>query len=285
MASAGTLGILAGGGELPAALAKSVRAGGRSVYLVALEGFAVKDEVARFPHEWVSLGELGKALKLFKDAGCSEVTLAGKVTRPQFGALKLDAAGALALPKIVAAAMKGDDALLRTMIGIFEEKGFRVVGTAEAAPDLLMPAGPLGRLSPDARAQDDIALGVQVVRALGKLDVGQAAAVCEGLVLVVEAAEGTDAMLARIADLSENIRGTPAKKRGVLVKAPKPHQERRLDLPVVGVRTMERAAEAGLAGVALEAGSSLVMDRREVGEAADRLGLFVVGFAAGAYPP
>ncbi len=285
MAGAGTLGILAGGGELPAALAESVRAGGRGIYLVALEGLAAKDDVARFPHGWVSLGELGKALKLFKDASCSEITLAGRVARPQFSALKLDAAGALALPKVIAAAMKGDDALLRTMIGLFEKEGFRVIGTAQAAPDLLMTAGPLGRLSPGAREQDDIALGVKVVRALGKLDVGQAAAVCEGLVLVVEAAEGTDAMLARIADLPETVRGTPAKKRGVLIKAPKPNQERRLDLPVIGVRTLERAAEVGLAGVAIEAGSALVMDRRKVSEAADRLGLFVTGFEAGAYPP
>ncbi len=285
MAGAGTLGIISGGGELPGAIAESARAQGREIFLLALEGSAAENDVAAFPHGWASVGELGKAFKLLKQGGCADVTFAGRVARPNFGALKLDAAGALALPKVVAAALKGDDALLRTMIGICEKEGFRVIGTAEAAPDLLMKAGALGRLTPNAGQKDDIALGVKVVRALGALDVGQATAVCEGLVLVVEAAEGTDAMIARIAGLPENVRGTAAKRRGVLVKAPKPGQERRLDLPVIGVHTIQRAGEVGLAGVAVEAGSALVMKRAKVAEAADRLGLFVVGFEAGAYPP
>jgi UDP-2,3-diacylglucosamine hydrolase len=283
MAGAGTLGIITGGGELPGAIAQSARVQGREVFLLALEGSAAESEVAAFPHGWAGIGELGKAFKLLKQAGCGDVTFAGRVSRPNFSGLKLDTTGALALPKVVAAAMKGDDALLRTMIGLCEKEGLRVIGTAEAAPDLLMKAGALGRLAPNAVQKDDIALGVKVVRARGKLDVGQAAAVCEGLVLVVEAAEGTDDMIARIAGLPENVRGTAAKRRGVLVKAPKPGQERRLDLPVIGVHTIERAAEVGLAGVAVEAGSALVMKRAKVTEAADRLGLFVVGFEAEAY--
>lgn len=285
MAGAGTLGIITGGGELPGAIAESARAQGREVFLLALEGSAAESEVATFPHDWAGIGELGKAFKLLKQAGCADVTFAGRVSRPNFSGLKLDTTGALALPKVVAAAMKGDDVLLRTMIGLCEKEGLRVIGTAEAAPDLLMKTGALGRLAPNSVQKDDIALGVKVVRALGKLDVGQAAAVCEGLVLVVEAAEGTDAMIARIAGLPENVRGKAAKRRGVLVKAPKPGQERRLDLPVIGVHTIKRAAEVGLAGVAVEAGSALVMKRAKVTEAADRLGLFVIGFEAGAYPP
>jgi DUF1009 family protein len=285
MAGGGTLGIIAGGGELPIAIAESVRAQGRSVFLLALEGIAAKHDIASFQHGWSSLGELGKTKTLLKEAGCSEVTIAGRVARPNFNAVKLDAAGALALPKVIAAAMKGDDALLRTLITLIEKDGFRVIGTAEAAPGLLMKAENLGRAVPSASQKDDIAVGVKVVRALGKLDIGQAAAVCEGLVLVVEAAEGTNAMIARIASLPENVRGTAAKKRGVLVKAPKPGQERRLDLPVIGVRTIERAAEVGLAGVAVEAGSTLVMHRDKVVETANRLGLFVIGFEPGAYPP
>src|SRR5262249_28771493 len=189
-----------------------------------------------------------------------------------------------AAPKIIAAAMKGDDALLRAAITLFEKEGFRVAGTAEAAPDLLMPSGTLGKHQPNAQQKEDVTTGVKVVRTLGRLDVGQAVAVCDGLVLVVEAAEGTDAMLARITQLPANIRGSATKLRGVLVKAPKPAQDRRLDLPVIGGRGVERAAQAGLAGIAIEAGSSIVMHRERVGAAANKAGLFVIGFDSGAYP-
>ena len=126
---------------------------------------------------------------------------------------------------------------------------------------------------------EDIALAVKVVRRLGALDIGQAAAVCDGLVLAVEAAEGTDAMIARVGSLPEAIRGTPAKRRGVLVKALKPAQDRKTDLPVIGVETVRNAASVGLAGVAIEAGRSLVMNRSGVIEAASAAGIFVVAFA------
>jgi DUF1009 family protein len=280
----GTLGIIAGGGELPAAIAESARAAGRDVFVFALHGMAQAQDINPFPHEWGSLGEVGKGMKVLRDAGVTEVTLAGKVARPEWNAIKLDAKGALALPKVVAAAMKGDDALLRVMVELFEKEGFRVIGTAEAAPDLVMPKGKLGRHAPTKAQENDIAVGVKAARALGALDIGQAVAVCEGLVLAVEAAEGTDAMIGRIASLPTAVRGTPANRRGVLVKTPKPKQERRVDLPVIGVHTIEIAAEAGLAGVAVEAGAALLMHRARTIETADRLGLFILGFDAGAYP-
>ena len=284
MSGSGTLGIIAGGGELPAAIAESARAAGRDVFVFALQGMAVAQDVNPFPHAWGSLGEVGKGMKVLHEAGVSEVTLAGKVARPEWNAIKLDARGALALPKVVAAAMKGDDALLRVMVELFEKEGFRVIGTAEAAPDLVMPKGTLGRHAPTKAQENDIAFGVRAARALGALDIGQAVAVCDGLVLAVEAAEGTDAMIGRIASLPVAVRGTATSRRGVLVKAPKPKQERRVDLPVIGVHTIEKAAEAGLAGVAVEAGAVLLMHRRKTIEAADRLGLFILGFDTGAYP-
>jgi hypothetical protein len=200
------------------------------------------------------------------------------VSRPEWSDLKLDARGALALPKVIAAALKGDDALMRAMLGIFEKEGFRVVGTADAAPNLIAAAGVYGRHKPDKQAQADIAQARGVVRSMGELDIGQAAAVADGLVLAVEAAEGTDAMLERLVHLSKNLRGTPQKRRGVLVKAPKPAQDRRIDLPVIGVRTIELAAAGGLAGVAVEAGAALLMRKAKIVEAADRLGLFVMAF-------
>ncbi len=276
---ADTLGIIAGGGELPLAIARAAEAGGRSVFLVALDGMAVAADVAVFPHAFASLGELGKALKLLKEAGCSEVTLAGKVARPEFSKLKVDVKGAWALPKIVAAALKGDDALLRSLVGIFEKEGLRVVGSKDAAAGLVAPFGPLGARKPTAEHEADIRQAVKVALAMGALDIGQAAVVCEGLVLAVEAAEGTDAMLQRVAGLPAALRGTAESRKGVVVKAAKPNQERRVDLPVVGVRTVELAAAAGLAGIAVEGGAGLIVDRTRVTEEADRRGVFVFGFA------
>ena len=284
MVGSGRLGIIAGGGELPIAIAESARAAGREVFVFALQGMAAEQDVNPFPHDWGSLGEVGKGMKSLRDAGVTEVTLAGKVSRPEWNAIKLDARGALALPKVVAAAMKGDDALLRVMVELFEKEGFRVIGTAEAAPNLVVPKGKLGRYAPTKDQESDIAIGVKVARALGALDIGQAVAICDGLVLALEAAEGTDAMIARIANLPAPVRGTAAKRRGVLVKTPKPKQERRVDLPVIGMHTIERVADVGLAGVAVEAGAALLLHRQKTIEAADRLGLFLIGFDAGAYP-
>jgi UDP-2,3-diacylglucosamine hydrolase len=283
-APGGTLGIIAGGGDLPIAIARAAHADGRAVFMVALAGMADAADVAAFPHAFASLGELGKAIRLLKEAGCSEVTLAGKVARPEFSKLKLDARGALALPKVMAAALLGDDALLRSLVTIFEKEGMRVIGSTDAACGLVAPLGPLGKLAPTHDHDGDIAHAIRVVAALGALDIGQAAIVCDGLVLAVEAAEGTDAMLARVAHLPEALRGTPVNRKGVMVKAPKPNQERRVDLPVIGVRTVELASAAGLAGVAVEGGAALIVNRTRVTETADRLGLFIFGFAPEDYP-
>ena len=273
-----SLGLIAGGGELPRAVAQSVRTSGGAVFVVALRGLC-GDWARDFPHDWVSLGEPGRALKMLRAAQARDVLLAGRVERPKFSELKLDAKGLMVLPRVIAAARQGDDALLRVLTGLFEEEGFRAVGVAEAAPGLVADLGPLGRLSPGEAHNADIARAFAIVRALGGLDVGQAAAVCEGLALAVEAAEGTDAMIVRIGQLHENLRGTPEKKRGVLVKALKPTQDAKTDMPVIGVETVRRAAEAGLAGIALEAGKSLIVDKRAVAAEADRLGLFVTGLS------
>jgi DUF1009 family protein len=277
MAEAGPLGIITCGGELPVAIAEAVRARGGKVFLLAIGGVARAEDVASFPHAFVSLGELGKAFRLLRDAGCAAITMAGNIARPKWESIRPDARGVLALPGVVRAAMSGDDALLRHMMGLFEKEGFHVIGSAEAAKELLAPEGIIGRHAPREQDQKDIAHGRRVVRAMGALDIGQAVAVCDGLVLAVEAAEGTDAMLERIVALPAEIRGTAEKRRGVLVKTPKPNQDRRVDLPVIGVRTVERAAAAGLCGIAVEAGASLIMNRAKVAEAADKTGLFIVG--------
>jgi DUF1009 family protein len=271
------LGLIAGGGELPRAVAQSARAAGRAVFVVGIAGSLDEDWVKDFPHEFLSPGEPGRIIKALKGHDVAQVLLAGRVDRPRFADLKLDAKGVLLLPGAIAAAKKGDDALLRFIVGICEDAGLPAVSVADAAPGLVCGEGSLGRVAPDAEQRADIARAFRIVHALGALDVGQAAVVCEGLALAVEAAEGTDAMLSRIADLRESLRGTTARPRGVLVKALKPTQDTKTDMPVVGVNTVAHAASAHLAGIALEAGAALILDKARVAAEADRLGLFVVG--------
>ncbi|HJT43093.1 MAG TPA: UDP-2,3-diacylglucosamine diphosphatase LpxI [Rhizomicrobium sp.] len=271
------LGLIAGGGELPRAVAHAARAAGRGVFVVPLVGSAAEDWVQDFPHEWLTPGEPGRIIKALKGAGAADVLLAGKVDRPKFSEMKLDAKGMLLLPKAIAAAKKGDDSLLRFIVGICEDEGLNAISVAEAAPALVADEGTLGRIAPQEEHFSDILQAFRIVHALGALDVGQAAVVCEGLPLAVEAAEGTDAMLARIPVLRESLRGTAQKKRGVLAKALKPLQDAKTDMPVVGVQTVRNAAGAFLAGIAVEAGAALILDKRAVAAEADRLGLFVTG--------
>jgi DUF1009 family protein len=272
-----TLGLIAGGGELPRAVAHAAKAAGRDVYVVALLGSVTQDWTNAFHHEFLSPGEPGRIVKAFKHHGVQEVLLCGRVDRPKFNEMKLDAKGMLLLPKAIAAAKQGDDALLRFIVGICEDAGLTAISVAQAAPALVAQEGALGRIVPDAEHRADIEKAFRIVHALGALDVGQAAVVCEGLALAVEAAEGTDAMLLRVSLLRESLRGTAEKKRGVLAKALKPLQDAKTDMPVVGVQTVKNAAAAFLAGIAVEAGAALILDKAAVAAEADRLGLFVTG--------
>ena len=270
------LGLIAGGGELPVALAEQCTAVGRALFVVRLRGFA-DTELQRFPGAEIGMAELGRLFDTLKREGCGAVCLAGQVKRPDFAALKPDLRGMRSLPAAVAAARRGDDALLRFLVAEFEREGFAVEGADQVHAGLTLPDGPLGRHAPAPEHRGDLEQALAVAKAIGALDVGQAAAVAGGVVLAVEAQEGTDALLARCAALPAELRGTADARRGVLVKWPKPIQERRVDLPTLGLATIEGAAAAGLAGVAGQAGGLLVLQREAVIEAADRLGLFVVG--------
>lgn len=273
----GALGIIAGGGDLPRAVAESVHAAGRKVFVMALTGSAGGNWLSGFAHEWGSPGAPGQAFKAFRREGVTDFLLAGQVDRPKFSEMKLDAKGMLLLPRALKAARQGDDGLLRFIVTMFEEEGFRGVGVAEAAPGLVCGAGDLGRFSPTEEHRADMMRAFAIVKALGAMDVGQAAVVCDGLPLAVEAAEGTDQMLVRVGGLREAIRGTPDKKRGVLVKALKPTQDAKTDLPVIGIATLDRVASVGLAGIGLQAGGALIVDKAAVAARADALGLFVTG--------
>jgi UDP-2,3-diacylglucosamine hydrolase len=270
------LGVVAGGGALPLTVARRCEAEGRSFFVVRIKGFA-DEALARYEGAESRIGEFGRTIKLLKAAGCEAVCFAGMVQRPDFRDMKPDLKGAAVLPGMIAAAAKGDDALLRYVLGVFEAEGFAIEGADQVLGGETLPAGPLGRHAPDEAALADVRKALEVARAAGELDIGQGAVVCDGLVLAVEAQEGTDAMLARVAGLPETLRGRSDARRGALAKAPKPIQDERVDMPVIGVRTLEGAAAAGLAGVAGMAGKLILIDREAIIETADRLGLFVWG--------
>jgi DUF1009 family protein len=277
----GPLAMLCGGGSLPLAVAEKVVAGGRSVLLFPLRGAAEGTAVERFPHHWVHIGQIGKFLRLARAAGCHEVVFIGSVVRPSLWQVHPDLKGLKVLPRVLAAYRGGDDHLLSSMGKVLEDEGFRLLGAHEVAPDILMPEGTLGHARASARDHADIAFGLDYLRTAGKFDIGQAVVVAGRHVLAVEAAEGTDAMLARVADMRANGRVQTACGTGTLVKAPKPAQDLRFDLPSIGPMTAEGAACAGLAGIAVVAGRTIVAEAEQLVQAADRAGIFVIGVSAG----
>ncbi len=269
------LGILAGGGPLPGQVARAAAAAGRDVFIVGFEDFAEAGVIGAYPHAYARVGAAGRILALLRGAGCRDLVLVGPVRRPSLLDLRPDREGAKILARVGRAAFAGDDGLLAALVRVFGEEGFRVLGAHEVLTEALGPAGQLGRVAADAAAMADLRRGVAVVRALGAADVGQACVVQQGIVLAVEAIEGTDAMLARAGGLARPGPG------GVLVKMAKPGQDRRADLPAIGPRTPAAAAAAGLRGVAFEAGGTLVIDRAGCVAAADAAGVFLLGFGAG----
>ena len=241
------------------------------MFIVAFQDFAELEPIAGFPHEVIRLAAAGQILAALRRHDCHELVLIGPVRRPSLRDLRPDAEGARILARVGRALFGGDDGLLGALVRVLGEEGFSVRGAHEFLTDAVAASGVMGRIAPDAQAAHDIERGIAVVRALGRLDVGQGCVVQDGLVLAVEALEGTDAMLQRAASLRQPGLG------GVLVKLVKPGQDRRADLPTIGPRTLEGAAAAGLRGIAVEAGGTLLTDRAGCIATADGAGLFLVG--------
>ncbi|MEA2930352.1 MAG: UDP-2,3-diacylglucosamine hydrolase [Hyphomicrobiales bacterium] len=271
------LAVIAGGGALPLAVADAATRHGRRVVMFAVRGWADPAAVERYPHHWIALVQAGRFLRLARAEGCRDVILLGAAVRPPFWSLRLDWTTLRMLPAIYRGYRGGDDHLLSGVARLFEEHEFRIVGAHEVAPEILVPSGKIGRLDPSPRDLSDITRGLDLLRAIGPFDVGQAAVVANNQVLMVEGIDGTDNMLARIAELRERGRIPTTKGVGVLIKAPKPGQDRRLDMPAIGPKTVEAAARAGLAGVAVVAGSTIIAEPAEVARVADAAGLFVHG--------
>ncbi|MGA7259743.1 MAG: UDP-2,3-diacylglucosamine diphosphatase LpxI [Stellaceae bacterium] len=266
----GRLGIIAGRGALPRHLVECCHAVGRDVFVLALEEAAEPPTVEGVPHAWCRLGAAATGLALLRENHVTELVLAGGIRRPSLTSLRPDWRAAKLFARVGYRAL-GDDGLLSAVVKELEQEGFRVLGADQLLDWASVPEGPLGRLRPDPQSQADIARGLRVARTLGALDVGQAVIVQQGLVLGVEAIEGTDELLRRCATLRREGVG------GVLVKVEKPGQEPRADRPTIGLRTVLLAAETGLRGIAVEANATIVLDRGEVIRTADRAGLFLVG--------
>ena len=265
---------------MPFAVADSLTARGVDPVVFALKGACDPLAAERFRHHWISVGQLGKAEKLFRAENCRNLVFIGTLVRPALSEIRLDWGTVRVIGKVWAAFRGGDDHLLSSIGRILEQDGFRMVGIKDVAPDLLMPQGCVTRKTPDENAMADIAKGREVLRALSPFDVGQAVVVIDGHVVGVEDIEGTDGLLARIARLRAEGRIRAKAARGVLVKAPKNGQDLRFDLPTIGARTVEGAAAASLAGIAIVAGNTLVAEPQTMIETADAAGLFVVGLPA-----
>ena len=266
-----TLGIIAGGGSLPAQLIETCQSIGRPCFVIALEDFADMNSITHVPYASVRLGAVGAALEHLRNAGVKEIVLAGKVRRPSLASLRPDATGARLIARLGAAFLSGDDALLKSVMAFLEDEGFTVVGSNDILSALAASEGALGRVAPNKQALQDITQGVRILKALGSLDIGQAVIIENSYVLGVEAAEGTDALIKRCAGLKREAEG------GVLVKFRKIGQDQRVDLPAIGPDTVKAVHGAGFSGIAVEADGAIIVNRDATIADADSLGIFIVG--------
>jgi hypothetical protein len=276
--ASGPLAILCGGGAFPLEVAGEARRAGREPFLVGVVG-ATDSRIEAYPHVWVRIGEVGKLFAALKERAIAEMVIIGAMTRPEFADLRLDWGAVRRAAGLAQLFRRGDNGLLAGVAAIIEREGIRIVGAHEVAPRLLAPAGKIGARAASAEDETDIALGTRLLTALSAFDAGQGAVVASGRVLAIEAAEGTDAMLARVAEMRVNHRLRLSGPAGVLVKAPKQGQDLRLDMPAIGPKTIEGAAKARLRGVAVAADCVLITERERCAREADAAGLFVAGFA------
>jgi DUF1009 family protein len=247
------------------------------VVLFALRGWADPARVVEFPHHWIALGQFGRFIRLARSEGCRDLVWIGSLVRPAITQIRFDVTTLRLLPRLIGAFRGGDNHLLSSLGRIFEEHGFRLLGAHEVAQDLLLPAGVMTLVQPSDRDRADIVRALAIIDATGAFDIGQAAVVANQHCLAIEGAEGTDQLLERIALMRTSGRVQLAPGVGVLVKAPKPGQDHRFDLPTIGPQTVEGVARAGLAGIAVTAGSTIVAEVERMTALADRSGIFVVG--------
>ncbi|MDR2038028.1 MAG: UDP-2,3-diacylglucosamine diphosphatase LpxI [Bacteroidales bacterium] len=264
------LGMLAGSGMMPVEIIKYCKQKGIDLFVVGLEPFANEDVFADLPHTMAKLGEAGKIVKALKGYGVQYVVMAGGIKRPSLKELIPDWEGMKIMGKLAIKKM-GDDSMFRAIIHEFESRGFKIVGIEDVIPEMLFTEGIYGKVKPSDDDMDDIKRGIEVAKALGSVDVGQAVVVQEGMVLAVEAVEGTDNMLSRASMLKKS------GKAPVMVKIKKPGQEVRTDMPAIGLQSIEQLKKYGMKGIAVESGGILLIEKEEVIKMADESGIFIIG--------
>ena len=271
------LSIIAGGGSVPLYVARTARAAGRDVFIIGIDG-EVDPGIAEFPHAILKWGEIGRLESLLASHGARELVLIGSIrSRPDFSQLKLDFGAVRILPELLRLVAGGDNDLLSGVVRMFDKRGYTIVGAHEVASELVAKPGPLGERTPDKAGRIDAERAMVAARAIGPIDAGQAAVAVNGRVVALEAAEGTDAVLERVAALRASGRIRWNGRAGVLAKCAKPQQDLRVDMPTIGPKTVAAAIAAGLAGIVVEAGRVMIVDRADVLREADAGGLFLVG--------
>lgn len=269
------IGLIAGGGDLPKHVVQAARQDGHDVSVIALDGFANINDFSGA--KALRIAEFGKMIKTLKKVKATHVCFAGIVKRPDFKKLKPDLKAMFHMGGAIKAAKQGDDALMRFLLDLFEKEGFAVVAPQDVCQSLLLPEGIIGSIPMTKDHRGDTKLACEIASKIGALDIGQGAVVCQGVVLAVEAQEGTDAMLKRVGNLPSEIRGSDELRKGILAKMVKPNQETRVDLPTIGPATIENAAAAGLAGIVAESGRAFLIDKEKVISLADSAGIFIAG--------
>lgn len=275
------LAIIAGGGVLPFAVADAASARGRQVILFLIKGVADSVRSQAYRHHWIGITQVKTLFARMRKEGCRDIVLIGSLNRPSFWQIVTNLGELVGvLPTLISALRRGDNHLLSNVARIAENNGFQIIGAHEVAPEILVAAGSVTARAPTPNQQASIKHGFELLNAMGPFDVGQGVVVINQNVVAVEGIEGTDAMLARVRDLRRAGRITSKSGEGVLVKAPKPQQDRRFDLPTIGPKTVRGVAEAGLAGVAVAAGETLIAEPEEFLREANRSGVFVIAVEA-----
>ncbi|MBN9565546.1 MAG: UDP-2,3-diacylglucosamine diphosphatase LpxI [Alphaproteobacteria bacterium] len=268
------IGIIAGQGFLPKLLIEACKSQGRPFFVLALENQTDSAILKDVPHAWNRIGAVGKSIEILKSQGITCLVMAGGVRRPSWLELRPDFKAAEVLATLGVKAF-GDDGILKGLIDFLEKEGFSVVGAHEIIGGILASNGNMTKSSPSPEDMEDIRRAFIVAKTLGSVDVGQGVVVQQGIVLAVEAVEGTDLMLSRIPIARERVKGLG--KGGVLVKASKPNQEQRIDLPTIGLRTLELILDHKLNGIALEAKKCLIIDKETLIQRSNERGVFIYG--------
>jgi DUF1009 family protein len=265
------LAIIAGSGYLPKHVYDACQHNGIKCELIILEGETSPELFNDAKNIKFKAHKISQILRYIRKIGATHLTLAGKVKRANISKLLLDLKGAKLFAMIIKKGLN-DNAILKTILEFIEEEGLKIIAPEKVAPSIILHKGPLSKAKPNTSAKEDIKLGLKILKGIASYDVGQALIMQHGLVLGVEAAEGTDELIKRCGEIKQNGEGP------ILIKIVKPEQDKRIDLPCIGPDTILMAHKYGIRGIAAEAGSTLILDQSNTLKLADKLKIFIFGF-------